>query len=156
MSIDGHYRAMIEHDEICTLIPHDSDMCLLDRVVSWDEDTIVCESDSHLSDDNPLRSEGGLSSISLIEYGAQSMAVHGGLLARTNGFNPGDGYLAALRDVIMVRCDVGKVNKKLVIAAEKIMSQQGSMVYRFEITLNQKSIISGRATVVAITNTSTG
>lgn len=142
---------MIEHDEICALIPHDADMCLLDRVVSWDEDTILCESSSHLSGHNPLRSEGVLSSINLIEYGAQSMAVHGGLLARKNGFKPGDGYLAALRDVTMVRCDVGKVNKKLVIAAEKIMLQQGSMVYRFEITLNQECIISGRATVVAIT-----
>ena len=147
---------MIEHDEICALIPHDADMCLLDRVVSWDEDTIVCESDSHLSDRNPLRSGGVLSSISLIEYGAQSMAVHGGLLARNKGIKPGAGYLAALRDVKLVRCDVSRDASKLVIVAEKIMSQQGSMVYSFEISQNRQYVMSGRATVMAINQANTG
>ena len=144
---------MLEHDEICALIPHEADMCLLDRVVSWDEDTIVCESSTHRSDKNPLRSQDELSSISLVEYGAQSMAVHGGLLARDRGFKVPGGYLAALHDVKIVRCDIAAVDDKLVIVAEKIMAQHGSMIYSFDISLSEASIINGRATVVAVNTT---
>ena len=141
---------MIGRDEICTLMPHDEGMCLLDRVVSWDDDTITCESSSHTSVANPLRSNGELSSISLIEYGAQSVAVHGGLLARKNGNRAGDGYLAALRDVKMVRCDVGNSSGRLVITAERIMSQHGNMIYSFDISLDKVRVMSGRATIVAV------
>jgi predicted hotdog family 3-hydroxylacyl-ACP dehydratase len=141
---------VIAHDEICRLIPHDGSMCLLDRVVSWDDDTIICESSSHISGNNPLCSGGRLSSISLIEYGAQAVAVHGGLLARESGASAGGGYLAALRDVTMIRCDVDTAGGELVVAAERLMSQDGSMVYRFEISQDAVALVSGRATIVEI------
>ena len=156
MSPEGCCNGMIAHDEVCMLIPHDGDMCLLDRVVSWDDDTIICESSSHISDDNPLRSERGLSSISLIEYGAQAIAVHGGLRARKKGFSAGEGYLAALRDVTMIRCYVDRAGDKLVVAAERVMSQEGNMVYRFEISLDTVTVMSGRATIVAINRSDIG
>ncbi|MDH5368792.1 MAG: phosphotransferase, partial [Gammaproteobacteria bacterium] len=90
---------MIKHDELCSLIPHSFDMCLLERVDFWDKDKIVCYSNSHLSDTNPLRRKENLSSVHLLEYAAQAMAVHGGLHDREQGVQMTEGYLAALRDV---------------------------------------------------------
>lgn len=141
---------MIEHDEICGLIPHAGNMCLLDRVTEWDENTIVCESSSHQLQSNPLRSSEGLSSVSLIEYGAQSMAVHGGLIARQHGGKIDNGYLAVLRDVSFDRLDVSKITNKIVIMAEKLMSQNGSLVYQFQVSADGQCIVQGRATVVEV------
>ena len=64
-----------------TLLPHAGRMRLIDRVVSYDEQTIVCESDSHRAADHPLAEAGVLSIICGLEYGAQAMAIHGALLA---------------------------------------------------------------------------
>ena len=143
---------MIEHDEICRLIPHAANMCLLDRVTEWDENTIVCESGSHMLQDNPLRTSEGLTSVSLIEYGAQSMAVHGGLIARQKSDDFGEGYLAALRDVSFERLDVSQIPNKIVVMAEMLMSQNGNMVYRFQVSANDECIVHGRATVVKVRN----
>ena len=141
---------MIERDEICGLIPHAGNMCLLDRVTEWDENTIICESSSHQLQSNPLRSSEGLSSVSLIEYGAQSMAVHGGLIARQQGGKIDNGYLAVLRDVSFDQLDVCKITNKIVIMAEKLMSQNGSLVYQFQVSADGQRIIQGRATVVEV------
>ena len=89
---------MIEHDELCSLIPHAGDMCLLDRVIEWNDTEIVCETTSHLNSKNPLCCERGLSSVTGIEYGGQAMAVHGSLLGSIK--KEGESlYLAAVRDV---------------------------------------------------------
>ena len=143
---------MIEHDEICGLMPHAENMCLLDRVTDWDESTIVCESSSHMLQDNPLRTSEGLTSVSLIEYGAQSMAVHGGLIAREKGGDFSDGYLAALRDVSFERMDVSHITNKIVVMAEMLMSQNGNLVYSFHVSANDECIVHGRATVVEVKN----
>jgi predicted hotdog family 3-hydroxylacyl-ACP dehydratase len=67
------------------LIPHQGGMCLLDCVIEWSDQRIHARTDSHRSTDNPLRSDGILRAVHLCEYGAQSMAVHGALLARNPG-----------------------------------------------------------------------
>ena len=51
---------MIERDDILQLIPHQGGMCLLDRVLSWDEANIHCQSRAHVRADMPLRSNGRL------------------------------------------------------------------------------------------------
>ena len=66
-------------DDIATLIPHSGSMCLLDGVLSWDENTILCRTASHRLPDNPLRSNGRLAGVCGVEYAAQAMALHGGL-----------------------------------------------------------------------------
>ena len=51
---------MIDRATIAHLIPHAGSMCLLDEVLSWDEDTISCRSMQHRGPDNPLRQGGRL------------------------------------------------------------------------------------------------
>lgn len=143
---------MIGHEELCSLIPHSFDMCLLDRVESWDQDKIVCFSNSHRLETNPLRREKILSSVHLLEYAAQAMAVHGGLHDREQGKQMTEGYLAALRDVRINLCDVDKIESELKIEASKILAQGGNMIYVFTVSSADSELTSGRATVVAISH----
>lgn len=143
---------MIKHDELCSLIPHSFDMCLLDRVGSWDNDKIICYSNSHLLPGNPLRREESLSSVHLLEYAAQAMAVHGGLQNREQGKQMTEGYLAALRDVNIDLCELDKLQAELKIEANKILSQDGNMIYSFKVLSAETELASGRATVVAISH----
>lgn len=143
---------MIKHKELCSLIPHSFDMCLLDRVDFWDEDKIICYSKSHLLATNPLRRENNLSSIHLLEYASQAMAVHGGLHDREQGTQMTEGYLAALRDVNINLCELDEIHTELKIEANKILSQNGNMIYSFNVLAEEKKLISGRATVVAISH----
>ena len=145
---------MIEHDELCSLIPHSFDMCLLDRIESWNDDDIVCYSRSHLSATNPLYRGQVLSSIHLLEYAAQAMAVHGGLQNREQGIKMTEGYLAALRDVNINFCDLNNINDELYVKAKKILSQEGNMIYSFTVSSNKTELASGRATVVAVSHNS--
>lgn len=143
---------MIEHDELCNLIPHSFNMCLIDHVVSWDADKIVCTSKSHLLESNPLRRKNSLSSIHLLEYAAQTMAIHGGLYNREQDTSMSDGYLAALRDVRINLCQVEHLTSELHIKANKILSQNGNMIYAFSVYHAETELVSGRATVITISN----
>src|SRR5438046_10586757 len=88
----------INKAEIRTLIPHAGSMCLLDNVFDWNDESIVCVTNTHRDEANPLRRNGRLSALHAFEYGAQAAAVHGGLRARSAGTAAARGYLAALRD----------------------------------------------------------
>src|SRR5213596_1762468 len=88
----------IDQAEIRTLIPHAGTMCLLDGVVDWDDESIVCTTNTHRDEANPLRRDGRLSALHALEYGAQAAAIHGGLRARAAGATAPPCYLAALRD----------------------------------------------------------
>jgi len=143
---------MIVHEELCSLIPHSFDMCLLDHVESWNADTIVCHSHSHQLDTNPLRRDESLSSVHLLEYAAQAMAVHGGLHDREQGVQMTEGYLAALRDVNINLCNIDQLQSDLRIEATKILSQGGNMIYNFAVSSDDIELVSGRATVVAISH----
>lgn len=145
---------MINHDAICRLIPHAGSMCLLDSVVSWDENSITCLSETHLHADNPLQNENKISSVMLIEYGAQAMAVHGGLKAKEQGDVMAGGYLAALRNINLADTDVREIKGTLRITAQQLMAQGGSMIYEFSVCedANDNPLASGRATVIELQN----
>lgn len=140
---------LIGREELCGLIPHAGSMCLLDGVVAWDEQRIVCQSSTHLHGDNPLCCSEGLSALQGIEYGAQAMAVHGGLLARADGATAPAGYLAALRNVELNIEWLDRVDEPLSVEAQQLLAGQGSFVYEFKISDSRRVLLSGRATVMA-------
>jgi predicted hotdog family 3-hydroxylacyl-ACP dehydratase len=138
---------MIEHDELCSLIPHTGDMCLLDRVIEWNNTEIVCETFSHQNSKNPLRCEEGLSSVTGIEYGGQAMAVHGSLL----GSKPAEDqllYLAAVRDVHFEVNWLHDIEQPLTVRAERLMADVNGMIYQFSILASSRLLVSGRLTVM--------
>lgn len=71
----------LNKQQFAHLIPHAGEMTLIDQVDHWEEKHIICRTRSHLDSANPLYFKKKLSSIHLLEYGAQAIAIHGGLLS---------------------------------------------------------------------------
>ena len=117
---------MPNSDVIRSVIPHQGGMCLLERVLDWDESRIRLTTATHRSLENPLRNGGRLRSVHLCEYGAQAMAVHGGLVARGSSaprllvslrgvhlhVDDIDGLLTENRIFKQRNCDIGVVNEQ--------------------------------------------
>ncbi|WP_395679584.1 phosphotransferase [Dokdonella sp.] len=133
------------------LIPHAGSMCLLDEVVAWDATSIHARTQSHGAIDNPLRSDDRLRALHLCEYGAQAMAVHGGLLARAAGGTAAPGYLVSLRDVDLRVARVDDLAGLLDVHAERLLGGEGSWQYAFRVEHAGALIASGRAAVIVTT-----
>lgn len=139
----------IDHDAITRLIPHAGAMCLLDRVVSWDRDRIVCETARHRDVGNPLRCEGGLSPLCAIEFAAQAMAVHR-RLASDDARPIGYGLLISVRDVVLGVDRLDALASPLVIDATRIAASVDAITYRFAVGDRGESHVSGRASVLLV------
>jgi predicted hotdog family 3-hydroxylacyl-ACP dehydratase len=140
---------MLGRDAIAALIPHQGTMCLLDRVLEWDKDHIVLATATHRSSTNPLRLEGRLRAIHLCEYGAQAMAVHGGLSAQADGRQAQPGFLVSLRDVTLHVDFVDALDGELRVSAQRLLESRGSWQYSFEIQHGGRTLASGRAAIIA-------
>src|SRR6476659_7644520 len=92
-------RTMVERIDIATLVPHQGAMCLWQEVVGHDAGHVRLRTASHRDPRNPLCEGGRLRALHLCEYGAQAMAVHGGLLGRDSGAPVRAGMLVALRGI---------------------------------------------------------
>jgi predicted hotdog family 3-hydroxylacyl-ACP dehydratase len=140
---------MLGRDDIAALIPHQGDMCLLERVIEWDEDHIVLTTTTHGSPSNPLRVDGRLRAIHLCEYGAQAMAVHGGLSARAEGRQAQPGFLVSLRDVHLEVDFIDDLEGTLRVTAHRLLDTGESWQYSFTVDHHDTTIATGRAAVVA-------
>ena len=136
-------RAAIE-----ALVPHAGTMCLWDEVVSWDGDRIVLHADNHRDPAHPLRSGGRLRALHLCEYGAQAMAVHGGLRARAGGGVPRPGLLVALRGVVLHVDRIDDLPGPLEGMAEQLAHSPDSQQYAFRISHAGTLLAEGRAAVM--------
>lgn len=142
-------------DEICARIPHAGAMCLLDRVEAWDQDGITCSASSHHDARNPLRSHGRLHAVCGLEYAAQAMAVHGSLINDAgSGHSPENppgkpkvGFLASVRELKMHVERLDKVAADLRIKVQRLNHIEGISVYGFEVAAGDRLLISGRAAV---------
>ena len=139
---------LLEKSDWSTLIPHQGVMCLLDTVVAWDDTSIHARTESHRRPDNPLRSDGLLRALHLCEYGAQAMAVHGGLVARAAGAHAAPGFLVSLRAVELMVARVDDLADALDVHAERLLSGEGSWQYAFRVEHAGAMLASGRAAVM--------
>ena len=130
------------------LIPHAGTMCLLEEIVRWDQQRVICTTASHRSLENPLRSNNQLGAIHAIEYGAQAVAVHGGLLAHERGEAIKPGYLAALRQVKLHRSRLDEIESVLAVEATQLLSDAGNLIYSFSVKAADQVIADGRVTIV--------
>ncbi len=128
------------------LVPHSGTMLLIDRVESWTQTDIISVSKSHQNPDHPLRFNGSLSSLHLIEYGAQTIAIHCGLLMRENKM----GVLAAVKNAHFYVNTLDALHHELLIQGiEKHQSSQGA-VYQLNITANNTLLLSAQITVIYV------
>ena len=134
--------------DIEALVPHKHAMCLWDEVLDWDAQRIHLRATNHRDPDHPLRSDGQLRALHLCEYGAQAMAVHGGLLAREAGGVARAGMLVALRDVRLHVSRIDDLPGALEGTAELLAAGDASQQYAFRIRHGDGVIAEGRATVI--------
>ena len=139
---------IIDKAEIRGLIPHSGTMCLLDGVVSWDDNSILCVTNTHRDRDNPLRRDGRLSAVNALEYGAQAAAVHGGLRARAAGTIAPACYLAALRDARMHLERLDGLTAPLEVRAQRLFGEAGNTVYQCFISVGDTPVADGRVTIM--------
>jgi len=138
---------LVTRAEIARMIPHAGAMCLLDGVVSWDENRIRCASRSHLDPGNPLRADGRLPAVCGIEYAAQAMAVHGGLAGKVRD-RPLAGFLASVRDVTCHRDRLDDLDGSLFVEAVRSLGDETRVIYEFRLWVGETEVLSGRAAVV--------
>ncbi len=139
---------MIARRDIEAMIPHKGGMCLWDQVVDWDAQRIRLRTCTHRDATNPLRSDDRLRAVHLCEYGAQAMAVHGGLRGAAEGGAPKVGFLVALRNVELHLARIDDLIDVLECEAELLAESAASQQYAFRIAHAGQLVAEGRAAVM--------
>jgi predicted hotdog family 3-hydroxylacyl-ACP dehydratase len=137
----------LDHAWLLAHIPHQGSMCLLDGIDHWDAQFIRCAAVSHRAADNPLRAHGRLGAACGIEYAAQAMAAHGGLVAGEEA-PPRAGYLVSVRNVELHVARLDDIADDLRIEAERLSGDDNTVLYGFSVSDTTRVLLSGRAIVV--------
>ena len=131
-------------------LPHSGAMCLIERVVSWDEKRICCSTDSHLSAANPLRQNGSLPGLCAVEYAAQALALHG-VLNRSQRTSPdrySEAYIVSSRRLAFQAGNLSDAAESLTITAELKVWHQASAVYAVSVNAGDNSWLKGDLVVM--------
>jgi predicted hotdog family 3-hydroxylacyl-ACP dehydratase len=137
----------LNKDELDAFLPHAGSMRLIDRVTSWDESSIRCRTRSHRYPDNPLCRAARLNAVAGLEYAAQVMGVHVGLLNGTPLTKGSIGYVGGLRDVVFGIDRLDDCPAELTIDAIRVFAGDRSFLYRFAISCEGREVMSGRASI---------
>ena len=142
----------LTHQGIAALIPHSGRMCLLERLIEWDANRIVCAAINHRDADHPLRTQRGLLAPVAIEYAAQAMALHGALIGQAAGTPATPGYLASARSVQLHRLRLDDLPPaapdELRIEATRQAGDAQQILYTFHVSHAGRPVADGRAAVV--------
>lgn len=122
-------------------------MRLIDRVESWDDARIRCHTRSHHDLANPLRHGTRLEAVTGLEYAAQAMGVHVGLLNRTQSTDRLIGYVGGLRDVVLSVDRLDECSAELTIDATRVFEGNNSFMYQFSISSGGRNVMTGRASI---------
>jgi len=144
----------LNQKNIEALIPHSGTMSLLNQVLKWDEDHIICLANSHRDKHNPLRNENILSSVCGVEYAAQAMAVHGALTRQDPKEEPRSGYLASIKNLELLVSRLDDIESDLTIEAKLLMWDKEFFIYQFRIFSEGRNFLSGRC-IISIKGNST-
>ena len=134
-------------DELAVFLPHAGSMRLLDRVASWDELSIRCHTKTHHDPANPLRRAMGLDAVAGLEYAAQAMGVHVGLLDGKPSPSGAIGYVGGVRDVVFGIDRLDDCPDELTVDATRLFMGNDSFLYRFAISSGGREVMSGRASI---------
>jgi predicted hotdog family 3-hydroxylacyl-ACP dehydratase len=135
-------------NDIRKLVPHAGAMCLLERIERADAKEVVCGTFTHRAPTNPLRRNGRLAALHLAEYGAQAMAVHGGLAnpaAAARG-----GMLVAIRDLTLGVARLDDIDAELVIHAVRLVANESGQIYSFRASAAGRELGAGRVSVMTV------
>jgi len=138
---------IVDKAALCRLIPHHGTMCLLDGVEQWDETSILCTTASHREVTNPLRRDDRLEAICGLEYAAQAMAAHGGLLEQGKERRLTVGYLGAVKNLMLRAIRLDDVKGDLMVQATRLVGEVKSFIYAFRVSVGRETYLDGRASI---------
>ena len=141
---------MIGQDRIRALVPHAGAMCLLEQVLHWDESSITCQTGNHRDPAHPLRRAEGLSALHLIEYCAQSMALHRGLVSESKGEVAPRGWLVAARDFRLAVARLDELSGPMTVTARELLYYEGGTQYEVAAEADGLALGGGRISVVRV------
>jgi predicted hotdog family 3-hydroxylacyl-ACP dehydratase len=134
--------------DLCRLIPHGGAMCLLDGVEQWDKISIICKTASHRDATNPLRRNDQLEAICGLEYAAQAMAVHVGIVEeRGENKKLAVGYLGAVKNLTLRAGRLDDMKEDLTVQATRLVGQGSSFIYTFRVSAGRQELLDGRASI---------
>jgi predicted hotdog family 3-hydroxylacyl-ACP dehydratase len=122
-------------------------MCLLDSVETWDDTTISCRTSTHRDQRNPLRARGRLTVSAGLEYAAQAMGAHVGLVDGSRRSENQIGYVGGVRDVTFSVTRLDDLAGDLTVEATRMVEGENSYMYRFTVSHSGLAIIEGRASI---------
>jgi predicted hotdog family 3-hydroxylacyl-ACP dehydratase len=131
--------------QIAALIPHGSSMCLIDEVINWDNQVIHCRSNNFSSHNNPLYENDHLDTVLLIEYAAQSAAIHAALLQSSLGVKR-PAYIGAVKDIELL-ARISKNFSSLEIHMNCLLQSDKGAIYEMLVLQNTQPLIRGRLTL---------
>ncbi|RLA08002.1 MAG: hypothetical protein DRQ51_04035 [Gammaproteobacteria bacterium] len=120
---------MTDDINITDIIPHSGTAIMIDKIISFDKNNIICETTKHLDQQNPLRFNNKLSTIHIIEFAAQTMAAHQFLSTPTENNNHDktqDGFLIKASNIILKIDFLDDVPPKIIIKS-KLTNQNNTI-----------------------------
>jgi predicted hotdog family 3-hydroxylacyl-ACP dehydratase len=134
-------------EEIGRLLPHGDSMCLLESVEAWDERTISCLTATHRDPSNPLRFKGRLTASAGLEYAAQAMGAHVGLVNGDHDREHRIGLVGGVRDVVFTTDCLDHLDGWLIVDARRLVEGEQGYMYHFTVSHRTSKLIEGRASI---------
>jgi len=137
---------LTKHD-IGRLLPHGEAMCLLDSVEAWDDVSISCRTWTHRDPRNPLRFRGCLTVAAGLEYAAQAMGAHVGLVRGGRKSDERIGLVGGVRNVMFAVDRLDHFEGPLLITAAQLVEGDQGFMYAFTVAHEALTLIEGRASI---------
>ncbi|WP_370980118.1 hypothetical protein [Agaribacterium sp. ZY112] len=139
-----------KHLDLAELLPHGSDMCLIDKVTYCDKDRIQCESESHLRGNNPLQINARVHSCILAEYAAQTAALHAAHINSHLGKKQA-AFVGAIKKFSWENTYLPEKNIQFQTQLE--LNSNNGAIYSFKVTSRKKTIASGSLVLITPSKT---
>ncbi len=130
---------------IVELVPHRPPMLLLDRVLSYDGQCVICE--TVLEPSSPFVDDGEVPAVVGIEYMAQTIAAGAGLSARDKGEAAARmGFLLGCRS-LTIAVDSFRVGDRLTIEARRTWGENEIGSFACKVERGGEVVVEGALTV---------
>jgi predicted hotdog family 3-hydroxylacyl-ACP dehydratase len=130
---------------IVELVPHRPPMLLLDRVLSYDGECVICE--TVLGPTSPFAEQGHVPALVGIEYMAQTIAAGAGLSARDKESASGQmGFLLGCRS-LNIAVDSFNVGDRLTIEARRTWGETALGSFACKVQRGTEVLVEGSLTV---------
>jgi len=134
-----------QYPPIVELVPHRPPMLLLDRVLSYDGERVVCE--TVLGPDSPFAEQGEVPAVVGIEYMAQTIAAGAGLSARDKGDQAGrTGFLLGCRN-LSIAVDSFQIGDRLTVDERRTWAENQIGSFACKVQRGSEVLVEGALTV---------